>query len=338
MAHAGPLRVLVADKFEASGIAGLERLGCTVTVEPELGPDTMGEALARTGAEILVVRSTKVPAAVIDAAEGLKGIVRAGSGFDNIDCEAAGERGISVCNCPGMNAVAVAELAIGHLIALDRRIVEQTGQLRAGSWNKKEYSKARGLKGRTLLVIGTGAIGIEVIQRAKAFGMIVVAQSRSLREDTAVALGIRPIPYTREALYEALGEVDAVTVHVAATADTQGLCGPKFFAAMKPGAYFVNTSRGEIVDEAALVEAVKSKGIRAGLDVYNDQPSSKDCQWKPGIAAIDGTINLTHHCGASTDQAQLAVGDEVVRIVAEWADTGRFLHVVNEKYLKGTSV
>lgn len=324
--------VLVADKFDAEGIEGLEALGCTVSVDADLGPETIPTALAACGAQILAVRSTKVPASVIESSDSLKLIIRGGAGYDNIDCSAAGARGIPVCNCPGMNAVAVAELAIGHMLNLDRRINEQTKELADGHWNKKKYSKAMGLKGRSLLVVGMGSIGTEVIKLAQAFGMKVSAQSRSLGPDTARALGIKLIPYTREALSEALGKVDIVSVHVAANADTRDLCGPGFFGAMKDGAYFINTSRGEIVNETELINAVKTKGIRVGLDVYQNQPSLKDTDWRPELADLPG-VSLTHHVGASTDQAQVAVAQEMVRIVESYLDTGTPKHIVNRDQL-----
>jgi len=328
MSEAKTLSILLADKFDEDGVEALRTLGHTVHVDADLGPETLVDAIRATGAEALCVRSTKVPASVIESANSLKLIIRGGAGYDNIDCEAAGTAGIAVCNTPGMNAVAVAELVFGHLISLDRRIGAQTDELVAGHWNKKEYSKARGLKGRRMLVVGMGAIGTEVIKRAQAFGMKISAQSRSLREDTARALGIELIEYTREALSEALGKADVVSIHVAATPDTHELCGPGFFAAMKPGAYFINTSRGEIVDEKELAKAMETKGIRAGLDVYDQQPSAKDTDWKPAIAGMDG-ISLTHHVGASTEQAQIAVVEEIVRIVDEYARSGKPLHVVN---------
>ncbi|MEX0876824.1 MAG: NAD(P)-dependent oxidoreductase [Phycisphaerales bacterium] len=328
MGNDQPIRVLVADKFDSEAIEGLEALGCEVHVDDNLGPETLPAALKATDAQVLCVRSTKVPASVIEGADALALIIRGGAGYDNIDTEAAGAKGIPVCNCPGMNAVAVAELTFGHIINLDRRIAQQTKELSQGHWDKQEYSKARGLKGRKLLVVGMGSIGTEVIKRAQAFGMKVSAQSRSLREDTARALGIALIPYTRDALSEALGEMDIVSVHVAATPDTHELCGPGFFAAMKDGAYFINTSRGEIVDEKALINAIRTKGLRAGLDVYQDQPSFKQGDWTTEIAALAG-VSLTHHVGASTDQAQDAVGQEVVRIVEAFRDTGTPLHIVN---------
>jgi D-3-phosphoglycerate dehydrogenase len=332
MADSCTFSILIADKFDNDGIEALRELGHQVHVDTELDPDSMGAAIAATGAQVLAVRSTKVPAHVIESASELKLIIRGGAGYDNIDCEAAGKAGVAVCNTPGMNAVAVAESVFGHLINLDRRINEQTNSLKGGRWNKKEYAKARGLKGRRMLVVGMGSIGTEVIKRAQAFGMQVSAQSRSLREDTARALGIELITYTREALSEALGNVDVVSVHVALTPDTHELCGPGFFAAMKPGAYFINTSRGEIVDEGELANAMETKGIRAGLDVFQNQPSSKDTEWRPSIADMPG-ISLTHHIGASTDQAQIAVVEEVVRIVDSYARTNKPLHVVNAQYL-----
>ena len=322
------MNILIADKLESEAVAGLEALGCSVRLDPDLTPDSMGVALKASEAEVLIVRSTKVPAGALASSGTLRLVIRAGAGYDNIDCAAADEHGVAVCNCPGMNAIAVAELAIGHLINLDRRIGEQTNELRAGRWNKGEFAKARGLAGRKLLVIGTGAIGTAVIVRAKALGMEVWAQSRSLGDDTARALGIHPVPYTREAIVEALGRVDAVSIHVASTPDTKTLCGPGFFAAMKPGAYFINTSRGDIVDEDALIEAITTKGVRAGLDVYADQPADKKAAFKPALADLPG-VSLTHHCGASTDQAQLAVAEEVVRIVAAYRESGRLEHLVN---------
>ncbi|MBO6739297.1 MAG: hypothetical protein JJ916_05515 [Phycisphaerales bacterium] len=330
------LNVLVADKFDAGCIAGLEQLGCNVHVDPDLSPDTLANAIKATDAQVLCVRSTKVPAEVINSVDSLRLIIRGGAGYDNIDTAAAGSKGIPVCNCPGMNAVAVAEIAFGHILNLDRRIAQQTSELAGGHWNKKEYSKAKGLKGRKLLVVGMGSIGTEVCKLAQAFGMEVSAQSRSLREDTARALGIKLIPYTREALSAELSEADIVSVHVAATPDTKELCGPGFFAAMKDGAYFINTSRGEIVDENELINAIKTKGIRAGLDVYNDQPSSKDTDWQPEIAKVPG-VSLTHHVGASTEQAQLAVGEEAVRIVQAFVESGDPLHIVNSNELKNSA-
>lgn len=323
------MNILVADKLESSAIAGLEDLGHSVMLRAELTPETLPAACAELQPAVIIVRSTKVHADAMDAAgDALKMIIRAGAGYDNIDCSAAHERGVAVCNCPGMNAVAVAELTIGHLISLDRRLPEQDRSLRDGKWNKKAFGKSLGLKGRSLLVVGTGAIGIEVIKRARAFEMKVSAQSRSLTEEMARAMGVGWVPYSREALLDRVGKFDAVSVHVPVTDDSRGMCNEEFFRAMKPGGYFINTSRGAIVDEGALARAVSERGIRAGLDVYNGQPGEPVAEWRPTLADLDG-VQFTHHCGASTEQAQEAVAGEVVRIVRIFGDRGTFEHCVN---------
>jgi D-3-phosphoglycerate dehydrogenase len=323
------MKVVIADKAEQVLIDELGSMGCSVHVDPSLDGDALGACLAEQEAVVLVVRSTKVPEGVIDAASGsLKLIIRAGSGYDNIDGSAAASKHIAVCNTPGMNAVAVAELAMGHLISLDRRLPEQNAALKGGRWNKKEYSKARGLKGSSLLVIGAGAIGREVIKRALAFGVEVCVYDPQMTRDEAEALGVDRVGSGRGDLLEALPRFDAVSMHVPAVESTKGMCDAAFFTAMKEGSSFINTSRGAIVDEPALIDAVKSGRIRAGLDVYCDQPSEKDTAWSPAVAAVDG-IYCTHHCGASTDQAQLSVAEEVVRMVGLFKSDGTIVHCVN---------
>lgn len=322
------MNVLIADKFEASGVAGLKAIGCEVVSDPSLGPETLADAIARTRAEVLIVRSTKVPGAVLASAPTLRLIVRAGAGYDNIDAKAAAERGIAVCNCPGMNAAAVAELTIGHLICCDRRLPDQKIEMQAGRWRKKEFGKAKGLKGMTLGVLGTGAIGREVIRRARAFDMSLVAWSRSLTRDKAAELGVEFGGNTRADLLAMLPRCDAVTVHVAASDETKRMCNADFFAAMKPGSYFVNTSRGSVVDDAALLHAIRTKGIRAGLDVYSDQPADPESDYACAYASLPG-VSVSHHCGASTDQAQEAVAQETVRIVRTFKETGNIINRVN---------
>src|SRR5688572_22251204 len=159
------MTVLVADKFEKSGLDGLAAAGCTVVYEPELKDAALTAAIASSGADVLVVRSTKVTAPMLDAGR-LALVVRAGAGYNTIDVAAASTRGIYVSNCPGKNAIAVAELTLGLILALDRRIPDNVADLRAGKWNKKEYSKAKGLHGKTLGVLGAGNIALEVIKRA----------------------------------------------------------------------------------------------------------------------------------------------------------------------------
>lgn len=318
------MKVLVADAFETSGLDGLAALGCEVLYEPKLEGAALGARLAETGAEVLVVRGTKVEAPEIDAASGLALIVRAGAGVNTIDLRAASARAIAVSNCPGKNAIAVAELAWGLILALDRRIVEQANDLRAGIWNKALYGKARGLAGRTLGVIGLGAIGREVVARAKAFGMPVVAWSRSLDDDLAARLGIA----RGDSVHALAAASDVVTVHCALTNETKGMLDARFFEAMKPGAFFVNTSRGDVVVQAALEAAIAAKGIRAGLDVFAKEPAGGSGTFEDGIVKLHGVVG-THHVGASTEQAQNAIAEEAVRIVAAFASTGDVPNAVN---------
>src|SRR5690606_21081044 len=227
------LKVLIADKFEDSGVADLRALGCQTQVNPDLGPETLPTAIAAFEPDVLIVRSTKVPAAAMEGAGSLKAIIRAGAGYDNIDTDAAAARGIGVCNCPGMNAVAVAECAFAHLLAADRRICDQLADARAGKWRKKEYGKARGLKGLTLGVVGAGAIGQAMIRRALAFEMEVIAWSRSMTPQRAEELGVRSGGATRVDLLRMLSSCDAVSVHVAGGPETKEMCDGEFFAAMK---------------------------------------------------------------------------------------------------------
>lgn len=181
--------VLIADKFEQSGRDGLEALGCEVSYQPDLKDDSLVAAVGEIRPDVLVVRSTKVTEPMLNAGS-VKLVVRAGAGYNTIDVAAASKRGIYVSNCPGKNSIAVAELAFALILALDRRIADNVISLRSGEWNKKEFSKARGLFGRTLGLIGVGKIGQEMIPRAQAFGMPVIAWSRSLTRERADELGV----------------------------------------------------------------------------------------------------------------------------------------------------
>ncbi len=318
------MRVLVADKFEDTGLGGLRSLGCEVHYEPGLEGESLGWRLRDTGAEVLVVRSSKVTATEMDQGKSLSLIVRAGAGVNTIDLAGASARAISVSNCPGKNAVAVAELAWGLILALDRRIADQTADLRAGLWNKAEYGKARGLAGRTLGIAGFGAIGREVAVRGLAFGMRVVAWSASLTSERAAEAGCE----RAATLMDLAARSDVVSVHLALTKETRGLLGGAFFDAMRPGALFVNTSRGETVNSAALKAAISTKGIRAGLDVFDREPSGGTGAFEDEVGRMPGVVG-THHVGASTEQAQNAIAGEVVRIVAAYKATGEVPNAVN---------
>jgi D-3-phosphoglycerate dehydrogenase len=315
--------VLIADKFEQSGRDGLQAIGCEVSFQPDLKDDALVSAIAEDEPDVLVVRGTKVTEPML-AAGPLKLIVRAGAGYNTIDVAAASRRGIYVSNCPGKNSIAVAELAFALILALDRRIADAVIALRAGEWNKKEFSKARGLFGRKLGLVGLGKIGQEMIPRARAFGMPVVAWSRSLTPERAVELGVERM----ETPLDVARASDIISVHVALKPDTRLLIGPDFFQAMREGAYFINTSRGETVDQGALVEAIHSKGVRAGLDVFAIEPTSAVAEFTDPVANEPGVYG-THHIGASTDQAQEAIAAETVRIIQSFKETGQVPNVVN---------
>ncbi|MCA1815622.1 MAG: 3-phosphoglycerate dehydrogenase family protein [Acidobacteria bacterium] len=317
------MKVLIADKFEQSGRDGLDASGCDYSYQPDVKDDTLVEAIRLYQPDALVVRSTKVTEPMLDAG-ALKLVVRAGAGYNTIDVAAASRRGIYVSNCPGKNSIAVAELAFALILALDRRIADNVIQLRAGQWNKKEFSKARGLYGRTLGLVGAGRIGQEVIARARAFGMPVVAWSRSLTDERAAELGVE----RRSSPADVARDADVVSVHVALKPETRGLLGSDFFNAMREGAYFINTSRGEVVDQNALLKAMRERGVRAGLDVYASEPTSSAGEFTDEIAN-EPNLYGTHHIGASTDQAQEAIAAETVRIIQTFKETGRVPNVVN---------
>jgi D-3-phosphoglycerate dehydrogenase len=317
------MRVLIADKFEKSGRDGLQALGCEVSFSPDLKDDALTEAIREQMPDVLVVRGTKVTEPMLAAGQ-IKLVVRAGAGFNTIDVAAASRRGIYVSNCPGKNSIAVAELAFALILALDRRIADNVIALRRGEWNKKEFSKARGLFGRTLGLVGVGKIGAEMIPRAQAFGMRVVAWSRSLTPERAAKLGVEH----KESPTGVAQDADIVSVHVALNSDTKAFLGADFFATMREGAYFINTARGEVVDQVALVEAMKTRGIRAGLDVFAGEPTSATATFTDEIAK-EANLYGTHHIGASTDQAQEAIAAETVRIVREFKETGNVPNVVN---------
>ena len=323
------MKVLVADKFEQSGLDALKASGCEVIFEPDASGDTLIAAIKKTQAPVLVVRSTQVTDAMMDAG-ALALIVRAGAGVNTSDVAAASKRGIYVSNCPGKNSVAVAELTMGLILALDRRIPDNVSDLRAGNWNKKEYSKARGLMGQTLGLLGFGHIGREVAKRARAFGMPVVVWSRRFVDDEEAKaaaqqdLGIEIVD-TPDALMK---RSDIVSIHLALTKDTKDFVSAALLKHAKTGAYIINTARAEVMDYAALADAIKNKSIRVGLDVFENEPSSATATFVDTLCASPGVFG-THHIGASTNQAQEAIADETVRIIRTYKDTGKVPNVVN---------
>jgi len=318
------MRVLVADDFSEHHIRELEALGFDVDYDPRCSAEDLASEGRIGDAEVLVVRSTRVTRAAIDGARRLALVVRAGAGVDTIDVDAASDRGIRVSNCPGKNAAAVAELAMGFILALDRRIADATVDLRAGRWNKKEYSRADGLKGKTLGIAGLGRVGSELAKRARAFEMRVVAWSVPFHPARVDSLGIGFCG----SLEDLVEESDVVSVHLPQSPSTRRLFDAAVFARMKPHAIFVNTSRGGIVDETALAAAMQEKHIRVGLDVFDPEPAEGVAAFRPALADA-GSFVGTPHIGASTAQSQNAIAAEAVRICSEFFKTGGAPNTVN---------
>jgi D-3-phosphoglycerate dehydrogenase / 2-oxoglutarate reductase len=312
------VKVLVADKFPDQYIKQMEDLGLEVIYSPKLGEKDLCEAAREV--DILVVRSTVVNAETINSSKNLNLIIRAGAGVNNINISAANQRGIYVANCPGMNSIAVAELAIGLMISLDRRIPDNVIDFRNGKWNKGEYSKAEGLYGKTLAIIGVGAIGREVAKRALSFGMNVYGKDISRIE------GVMIKDFSE--MDQLLPLADVISIHLPSTPETKGLFNKQMFSYMKPGALLINTSRQDIIDEDALLEAVKEKNIRAAFDVFKGEPEGKTGEVKSKLQD-NPNIYITHHIGASTEQAQNAVAGETVRIIKDYITSGVIAHWVN---------
>lgn len=326
------MQILVADALEASAVQSLQAAGHTCHVEPDLSADSLPEHIGDHDA--LIVRSTKITADTIAAGKTLQLVVRAGAGTNTIDVTAATESGVVVTNVPGRNAAAVAELTLGLMLAIDRRIPDGVIALREGHWDKKGMSKgARGLKGSTLGVVGLGSIGLGVATRAQAFGMNVKALRRPGRstatEQAITDLGIDLV----DSLIELAAAVDILSLHIPSGADTKGIVDAQVLSALRPGSVLINTSRADVVDADALLAALNSGSLRAGLDVYPDEPGSGVADWSSPISTHPA-VTGTHHIGASTNEAQLAVAEGVVDVVAAFV-AGDPIHVVNPGVLAG---
>ncbi len=319
------MHLLFADRLPEQTLVDLGARGHVCVMEPELTADELPGRIA--GFDGLVVRSTKVKRAVFERADRLALVIRAGAGTNTIDTDAAATMGVFVSNVPGRNAAAVAELTMGLLLAIDRRIADNVADLRNGRWDKKGYSKAHGLLGSTMGIIGLGSIGLAVAERAAAFGIEVQSLAKPGRSEQVVAraeeLGIR----MRDSMHELVSSSDIVSLHVPSAEDTRHLVDDGFLQLMRPGAILLNTSRGDVVDEGALLKALDAGTVRAGLDVFADEPGSGRASWDSPLARHPGVVG-THHIGASTEQAQQAIAAGVTEVVDAFM-AGEVRHCVN---------
>ncbi len=320
------MRLLIADKLHPRAIEELRALPIEVVYEPELTKESLEAKLPGVG--ILVVRSTEVTAAAIEKAKTLHLIVRAGASYATIDVRAASRRGIYVANCPGKNASAVAELVFGLLVSIDRRIPDAMASLRANKWERAEYGKAEGLYGKTLGIAGLGDIGKEVAARGKAFGFNVIAWSRGLSAARAADLGVGHAT----SLEDLASRSNILSVHLPLNERTRGIVNKQVLSRLPARAIFVNTARADLVDWAAMREAVDERGLRVGIDVYPDEPRGSSVYENTLFAAASankGFIYGTPHIAASTDQAQLAIATETVRVIRSFLVEGNVPNVVN---------
>ncbi len=319
------MKILFADALPEFHVDILRQRGDECVVEPDISAEDLPNALE--GIDVLVVRSTKVTAEAIASSDQLSLIVRSGAGTNTIDCQAAADSGIYVCNVPGTNSVAVAELTLGLLLAIDRHIADCVVDLRNGQWNKKKYSEADGLLGKTLGIIGVGEIGLAVAERARSFGMSVIAVRNPNRrvdiESRIRSVGIRLVD-DQETL---LSESDVVSIHVPGGGSTEGLVDANFLNQMKDGSVLLNTSRGEVVDEKALLNALETKNMRAGLDVFCDEPKAGTSQFNSSLASHPRVVG-SHHIGASTKQAQDATSNGTIEVIEGYRN-GEVINCVN---------
>ncbi|MCX8011144.1 MAG: 3-phosphoglycerate dehydrogenase, partial [Ignavibacteria bacterium] len=311
---------LIADKFPQIYIDQIKALGQEVVYSPKLRENDLPNVVKDI--ECIVVRSTVVNATTIKEANNLKLIIRAGSGVNNIDINAANEKNVYVTNCPGKNAIAVAELAMGLIISLDRKIPDNVIDFRNGVWNKDKYSKAEGLFGKTLGIVGVGNIGKELAIRAKAFGINVLGYDIVKYENV-------PLQYV-DKLEDLLTQSDIISIHLPASPKTKKLFDKNLLNLLKPKALLVNTSRSDVIDEDALLEVIKEKNIYVAVDVFKGEPEQKEGSVSSALQSSPN-VYVTHHIGASTEQAQNAVAEETVRIIKEFVETGNVLNCVNLK-------
>jgi D-3-phosphoglycerate dehydrogenase len=319
------MKILVCDPVSPKGIALLQqRPEFEVVVLPKRLTEAELLPVVKDVVAMVVRSETKVTRKVIEAAPSLKVVGRAGVGVDNVDVDAATERGVVVMNTPGGNTVSTAELSFAMILSLARKVAQASASMTAGKWDRKEYQGTE-LAGKTLGVLGLGRIGSEVAKRGLAFGMKVVAYDPFLTEARARSLGIS-LAADLDVVYR---DADFITIHLPVTDQTKGLLNAAAFAKMKPKVRIVNCARGEIIVEKDLLAALDSgKVAAAGLDVFAAEPLAADHPFRKHPA-----VTLTPHLGASTAEAQEKCGLEVAEVIAGYLLTGEVRNAVNLPYL-----
>jgi len=317
------MRILVTCELPEFALEELRALGAEVQYEPKLRAEALREAIAGIG--ILVVSAKRVSPEVITRGSALQMIVRAGPGPGDIAMEEASTQGVFVAHCPDQHAAAVAELALGLLLALDRRIVDNTLALREGRWMRGEFKDARGLAGRTLGILGYGSIGRELARRARAFGMHVVAWYPTLTPDLPDEAGVAFRNWPRELARES----DMVTVLPAQlNRERPALVDAEFIENMRVGAYLVHVGHAAAVDELALATAIPRRQLRVAVDVFGSEPAGDSGRFHPKLCEIPGVIG-TQHIRALTEQAYHATATEVVRILRAFLVSGEITNCLN---------
>ncbi len=312
------MKVLVSDNISSKGLDILKKAGFEVDLKTGLKPEELKEIIGQYDA--LIIRSaTKVTAEIIEAADKLKVIGRAGTGVDNVDKIAATKKGIVVMNTPGGNTITTAEHAIAMLFSLARRIPQATASMKAGKWEKKKFIGVE-LYNKTLGIIGLGRIGSEVAKRMQCMGMNVLAYDPFLSDERAEELGI-----TKTDIENIFAQADFITIHTPLTADTKYLINKDTIAKMKNGVYIINCARGGIVNEKDLYEAILSgKVAGAAFDVFEKEPPEEGY---PLIA--DERVICTPHLGASTVEAQENVAVAIAEQVVDYLINGTIRNAVN---------
>lgn len=315
-------KVLIADSVSQQVIKDLEAAGNYVHMDASITDKTLPQEIKDF--KVLIVRSTKVTRAAIEAGKNLALIVRAGAGVNTIDIKAASENGVLVTNTPGCNSDAVAELTIGHIIACDRQIVNNTEHLRQSQWAKKLYLDCPGLKGKTLGLLGAGAVSQGVVRIAHGIGMNVIIWSYFFTDEDAKRMGVERV----ENKLDIAKRADVISIHIPYMEETHHSINKEFFDEMKDGAILINTARGEIIDTLAMVDAIKTKHIRVGLDVFEDEPTFSMGDFNQSeLAKL--VCSCTCHIGGSTQQASERIAQETVNVVNTFVKTGEALHCVN---------